>query len=146
MAGRRAAGALRVGETEDDGADRTADGQGAGIQPRDAQRQDRGDDDEDQPQQEARGAGRARVHAPQERRRGEASEVPRQRPAENHHDDGGGHAHGRVDPEDPFALHVGAERQREQREQRGELPLRAPGALGGLQRHRARSRGDVWST
>ena len=47
--------------------------------------------------------GRRRVHAAEQRGRGEAAEVARERPAEHDHHDRGGDAHGRVDAEDPLA-------------------------------------------
>ena len=60
--------------------------------------------------------------------------------------DRGGDAHGRVDAEDPLALDVGDERQREQRDEGRELPFGAARARWAVCRVRdARPRRDVRS-
>ena len=53
----------------------------------------------DQAHQEADRAGGAALHAAEERRTDCTTKSARQRPAEDHEDDGGGDADGKVDPE-----------------------------------------------
>ena len=106
---------------------------------------DRRHDQEGEADQEAGRARRRRVHAAEQRGRGEAPEIARQRPAERDHHDRGGDADGRVDAEDLFALEVGDEREGEERDQHRELPLRPAGALGGLEGQGARAGRDMRS-
>ena len=105
--------------------------------------EERGDDDEHEPDQEADGARRRRVHAPEQRGRGKASEIARERPAEHDHHDRGSHTHGLVDAEQLLAAHVGVQGHPQQRHQHEQLAPGTPGVLGGLERQAARPGGRI---
>ena len=134
---------LLRGETEDDGGDRATDGQRLGLQPGDAQRHERRHGEEHEPDQEADGPRGRRVHPAEQRGRGEAAEVARQRPAQHHHRDRRGDAHRRVDAEQLLAAQVRDSVIAEQRHDDHELAAGAAGALGGLQGQAARPGGRV---
>ena len=98
-------------------------------------------DQEREPDQEADRPGRRRVHPPEQRGAVKRPEVARERPAE-HRPSRSPRRSGPACPRPKIRSrsHVGEEHQREQRHDHEQLPLRPPGALGGLQRQGARTR------